>query len=206
MFIIYKQRAELSLLSLLLSGVLFIITTGAIAKVTTSVDARTKLKSWFVDNGNFHFELTQRLPDQMRAFLQARKFDVRSADFIAKHCLMKTVLQHKDRQKPHTKITVDIRQWQIIVDNKVYEVKTRDYWDAIIRKKFKVNKSSLLAFTWAQYPTVNYIEPDDYNWGISSYGLPPGTRFDLKVVWNFNGKQYSEIIKRVECAPDKRKL
>ena len=49
--------------------------------------------------------------------------------------------------------------------------------------------------------TVEY-DINDYNWGMSSYGLPPGSQFDLVFTWKREGKSFEGRIDNVSCPDD----
>jgi hypothetical protein len=48
--------------------------------------------------------------------------------------------------------------------------------------------------------------PGDYNWGLTAYGIPPGSMFDLAVTWQEGEVQHRGEIKGIVCAPDVDKL
>lgn len=59
-----------------------------------------------------------------------------------------------------------------------------------------------LAFEWGLYPTRQVYQAGDYNWGMSTFNLKPGTAFDLKVVWRQHGRTHTETIHGIQCALD----
>lgn len=65
-----------------------------------------------------------------------------------------------------------------------------------------VDKAAQIAFEWSLIPTKHSYKAGDYNWGMTVFGLPPGTRFDFHLVWNENEKQKKAIIQDIECASD----
>jgi len=48
--------------------------------------------------------------------------------------------------------------------------------------------------------------PGDYNWGLTAFGIPPGSVFDLEVKWQADAKQHSGEIRDIQCAPDVDRL
>lgn len=61
--------------------------------------------------------------------------------------------------------------------------------------------ASRLAFRWATFPTQQTFEQGgDYNWGMTSFGLPPGTIFDLHVFWMQGSQQKDLWIKSIQCS------
>ena len=69
-----------------------------------------------------------------------------------------------------------------------------------------MSEASRLAFQWALFPTQQEFLADDYNWGMTAIGLPPGSVFDLDVFWQADGKPHSARLAAVECAPDVERL
>jgi hypothetical protein len=56
------------------------------------------------------------------------------------------------------------------------------------------------------FPTQQEYLPGDYNWGLTAYGIPPGSTFDLDVSWAEGGKLRSGEIRGIVCAPDVDRL
>ena len=64
------------------------------------------------------------------------------------------------------------------------------------------DKAALGAFRWAQFPPEQEYEPGgDWNQGMLSAGLPPGSRFDLMARWSVGNKLFEGVLRDVEC-PD----
>ncbi len=167
---------------------------------------QTLLKSWHYRHAGFRLELTQRLPDQNRAIMQARGFSETVADLIAKQCLFKTVIQNQTEADRNIRIHIDLRKWRIRHGNRFYRMKTREYWTGVFLPKHKHKPASALALKWGLYPTTNTLQAGDYNWGLSSFGLAPGARFDLKIVWTRNDKPRTLWINGMQCPPDVDRL
>ena len=43
----------------------------------------------------------------------------------------------------------------------------------------EADTAARLVVRWAMFPTRQEYLPNDYNWGLTAYGLPPGEEFDL---------------------------
>jgi len=56
------------------------------------------------------------------------------------------------------------------------------------------------------FPTQQEYQPGDFNWGLTTYGIPPGSVFDLTVTWQEGGESRSGEIRNIVCAPDVDKL
>ena len=65
-----------------------------------------------------------------------------------------------------------------------------------------VSQAARIAFRWSLLPTSQRFEAGDYNWGMTSFGLTPGSRFHLELVWYRDGRRESGRIEHVECARD----
>ena len=163
-------------------------------------DPVTGLKYWLWDNDGFLLRLTQRLPDQTRAYFEARGFDEASAETAAMSCIFQTLIKNTGT-KPAEKISADIREWQVISGDVSKPLLHREYW----RKywlEHKQPESARVAFEWSLLPESVEYDINDYNWGMSSYGLPPGSHFDLIFSWQSQGKKYSGRINNIACSDD----
>ncbi len=174
--------------------------------LTVTQNSQTLLKSWHYRHAGFMLELTQRLPDQNRAIMQARGFSEKVADLIARQCLFKTVIQNQTEAGKNIRLHLDLRNWKIRYKNTLRQMKTREYWTGVFLKQHRHKPASALALKWGLYPTTNTLQAGDYNWGLSSFGLPPGSRFDLKIVWTRNGKPHTLWINGMQCPPDVDRL
>lgn len=171
-------------------------------EITTGIDEQAQLPFWQVSDQGMSLRLVQRLPIQSRAFFMARGFTKGQAERIAQSCIFQTVFKNtSDKHQVSSPLNYDLNDWQVMLNNKKQSMKMREQWDVEWVKE-KVNKPQRLAFEWALYPTVQSYKPGDYNWGMSSFNLKPGTQFDLKIVWNQFNKQQSAIIKDIHCAED----
>ena len=79
---------------------------------------------------------------------------------------------------------------------KLKEVWERE-WQA-----YGLSQPARIAFRWSLLPTRQRFESGDYNWGMSSYGLPPGSRFDLELVWYRDEIRETGLLRDVECPED----
>ena len=51
--------------------------------------------------------------------------------------------------------------------------------------------------------TTQAFEHGDWNMGMSSYGLPPGESFDLRLEFELGAARVAGEIRDIECAEDK---
>jgi len=179
-----------------------IVSVQSIARVEQTVDVQTQLKSWKLTEAPFSLELIQRLPDQTRAFFQGRGFSSDIANDIATQCVLQTIGKNTSRSPQSKSISYNLYDWKIYVTTKAQRIKFKETWDKEWAED-GVSTASRIAFRWATFPTQQSFDPGgDFNWGMISFGLPPGSKFDLKVVWKHNNKTHSQWIKQIECPAD----
>jgi hypothetical protein len=175
------------------------------AEVVRSADAGTGLRSWHLLEGNLEIELVQRLPDQTRGFFMARGFSAAIADEIAVSCIFQTIIRNTGGQAAGGTVSVDLAQWRVIRADGEQGVRLKEPWMASWPET-AVDAASRLAFQWALFPTQQEFLTDDYNWGMTAFGLPPGAVFDLDLAWQEDGKALTARIPAIECAPDVERL
>ena len=181
------------------------IVASATADVTQSqsVDEQAALASWKIDDGNFELELTQLLPDQTRAFFLARGFSKQIANTIATGCIMQIIGRNSAEQgASDSVIDVDLKQWRMLHEGSEGPIKLKEQWDSEWPAD-KVSDTARLAFRWATFPTQQNFAPGDYGWGMTSFGLAPGERFDLRVVWTVAGVEKDAWIRGIQCAEER---
>lgn len=174
----------------------------AMAGVTQSVDEQTALVSWKMDGGNFELELAQLLPDQTRAFFLARGFSKKIANTIATGCIMQTIGRNSAEKGVQGAVDVDLKHWRMLHEGAESPIKLKEQWDREWLSG-EVSDTARLAFRWATFPTQQNFAPGDFGWGMTSFGLVPGERFDLKVVWSVAGVEKEAWIRRIQCAEER---
>jgi hypothetical protein len=190
---------RLSLLLVFLPGML------CAAEVSRSADEETGLRKWRLVEGIFEVELVQRLPDQTRGFFMARGFPAAIADEIAVSCIFQTIIRNTGSRTAGGAVSVDLAQWRVISEAGEQGIRLKEPWLASWPET-TVGKASRLAFQWALFPTRQEFLADDYNWGMTAFGLAPGAVFDLDLVWQEDGKVHTARIAAIECAPDVERL
>ncbi len=184
---------------------LFLGCTPLAAEVVRSADEETGLRKWHLAEGKLEVELVQRLPDQTRGFFMARGFSPVIADEIAVSCVFQTIIRNTGSQADAVAISIDLAQWRVIRGDREQGIRLKEPWIASWPET-AVSEASRLAFQWALFPTQQEFLADDYNWGMTAFGLPPGAVFDLDLVWQENGKVRTTRITAIECAPDVERL
>ena len=167
------------------------------AEVITGEEQQTGLRTWEWMESGISVQLVQRLPDQTRAFFQGRGFSSEDADSIAKACVFQTIFRN-DGEQP---LTYDLDDWKIDYRGKRLPLQTRERWN----EKWQAggaSKAARIAFRWSLLPTRQRFQPGDYNWGMTSFGLPPGETFDLTLTITNNNNRITRSIPGVVCAAD----
>ncbi len=172
------------------------------AGLDLSIDKETGLKAWKLTQRAFSFELIQRLPDQTRAFFQARGFPKRIANDIATQCVLQAIGKNIAKINTTTTISYDLQEWVVQTATLSQGIKSKKQWGEEWSGE-SLSMAAKLAFRWATFPTQQTFQADgDYNWGMISFNLPPGSKFDLLLKWQQNDSQLSHWIKNIECPPD----
>lgn len=188
-------------MSIVLLGSFFVATAVWAGAVSKATDPQTGLKAWRWEGEGLSLEIVQRLPDQTRAFFQARGFTPQNAERIAQSCVMQTIIRNNGSAPGDGVLGVDLSEWWVVDKGTRKPVKLRSHW-AQKWNQSGVPKAARIAFHWALFPSQQRFEPHDYNWGMTTYGLAPGAVFDLHFVWRWNGRRYQQMFKGVECAAD----
>lgn len=171
------------------------------AGVSTGIDAEANLPYWELSAPGMSVRLVQRLPDQTRAFFLARGFSREAVELIAQSCVFQTVFRNTSAAADPGPLEYDLREWVVQAGGRRQGMKTREDW-AVIWAELDTPKAARIAFEWALFPTRQTYHPGDYNWGMSIFGLEPGSRFDLTLVWQQYGERHSARIEGLQCAPD----
>lgn len=167
------------------------------AEVIIGQEEGTGLRTWEWRQAGVSVQLVQRSPDQTRAFFQGRGFSPNDADIIGLACVFQTIFRNDGKQP----LSYDLDAWQITYQGKHIALQTRDRWEQQWLER-GVNQAARIAFRWSLLPTRQSFEPGDYNWGMTSFGLPPGESFDLSLVLIVNGTPMKGQIPAVVCAAD----
>lgn len=176
-------------------------TVSAQGVVLTGVDKTAKLPFWEWRTDVVSIRFVQRLPDQTRAFFMARGFSKQHAEQIAQSCVFQTVYKNISVPSDQHIISYDMTEWEVIHHGQSQHPKTREQWTQQWKKQ-QISQSSLIAFEWALLPSHQRYQAKDYNWGMTSFNLPPGSTFDLLIRWSEDGNQKSARINGIDCAPD----
>lgn len=171
------------------------------AEVTTGIDAEAGLPYWEFAAPGISVRLVQRLPDQTRAFFMARGFGREAVERIAQSCVFQTVFENTAQVGGPGALEYDLRDWVVQSGERRQGMMTREDWERIW-SEWGAPRPARIAFEWALFPTQQVYNPGDYNWGMTIFGLAPGDRFDLTLVWTQFGQRHTARIEEMQCAPD----
>jgi len=172
----------------------------AAAPLSTGVIPETGLRYWEWKSEDVLFRLTQRLPDQTRAYFMARGFDSDYADVIAKRCVFQSIFKNI-AGFGDSAISIDLDTWQVRSGDEERRLLTREGWQDELKNR-DISRAAAIALEWSLLPTRQVFAPGDYNWGMTSYGLKPGQVFDLGFSWKRGGQVFHGKLDGVECSPD----
>lgn len=138
--------------------------------------------------------------DLVRSFFAGRGFDTVAVEHIIQDgCVFRSAIGHQASEPTAAAITIDQNEWRLFVDGDVRKLRTRADWQSVWQN-LNVETTPRVAFKWALFPPYQEFEPADYNWGMITFGLAPGTRFDLEVVWREGAERRVKLFKNLECA------
>ena len=175
--------------------------TSFATELTTGTDEQAQLPYWEIREKGMSLRLVQRLPDQTRGYFMARGFTSAQSERIAQSCVFQAVFKNESHLQDPSDLEYNLRNWNVEHDGKHQGMKVREDWAKEWQQQ-GVSTQPKVAFEWSLYPTRQLYQPGDYNWGMSIFNLPPGTRFDLTVVWTQYGSEHRAVIRGIQCAPD----
>ena len=175
------------------------------AEVLRSANEENGLEKWhFIDSG-IEIELVQRLPDQTRALFMNHAFSREVIEQLALSCMFQTIIRNTGKSGAEQTISIDLTQWRMQHAGKTSGILQKEPLLASWSDE-DADAAAKLVIRWGMFPTQQEYLPGDYNWGLTAYGVPPGSRFDLAVTWKEGEVQRRGEIKDIMCAPDVDKL
>jgi hypothetical protein len=156
------------------------------------------LATWETETDHVHLRMTQISPDQARAFMTARGLDEKSVEEFARHCVFMTVLRNEYRRP----ITFGMTDWRYVPEGGVPQVMlTRHDWLARFQNRH-LSQQVKLAFEWSQFPVEQTFYPGDWNQGMTTFELPPGSQFDVIYRWRQGRTLHEGTLKNVQCVAE----
>jgi hypothetical protein len=175
------------------------------AEVQRSANEENGLEKWHFIDSDIEIELVQRLPDQTRALFMNHAFSREVIEQLALSCMFQTIVRNTGKSGAGQEISIDLTQWRMQHAGKTGSILLKEPLLASWSDE-DADAAAKLVIRWGMFPTQQEYSPDDYNWGLTAYGIPPGSTFDLAVTWQEGGVQHSGDIKGIVCAPDVDKL
>ncbi len=168
----------------------------AAAAQTEKVDPDTGAATWETQAHGVTLSLTQILPDQARAFYLNRGFPPKAAEPYAIACVYMTVLRN---DAAPGELSFRLADWSVQSEGQVRAPNAVEEWMTQWRA-LGLTEAAQIAFRWAQFPPQQEYAVGEWNQGMLTTGLPPGSRFDLIARWTVAGKTYEGKLENVVCA------
>ncbi len=148
----------------------------------------------------FRIETQALVHDQVRGFFTGRGFDEAGLSILVNEaCLFRSSIGNAETDPNAPGITIDQNDWRIFVGGEERKLRTRSDWPPVW-DRLGVDVEQRVAFKWALFPAYQEFAPNDYNWGMITFGLAPGTQFDLEIVWRQDGEKRTKRFEGMECA------
>ncbi len=166
------------------------------SKQSSQINPDTGAKTWEISSHGVFFSLTQILPEQLQAFYVNRGFTLKQIEPYSS-CVFMTVLRNDSAP---AEIHFVSNEWSVMSEGKSHRLTSVDEW---VRRweKEGIKKPAIIAFRWAQFPIEQTYQPGgDWNQGMLSIGLAPGSHFDVIARWDIKGKAYESKLNGVQCA------
>ena len=175
------------------------------AEVLRSSNEDNGLEKWHFIEGDIEIELVQRLPDQTRALFMQHEFSREVIEGLATSCMFQTIVRNSGKSGTGQPVSIDLTRWRMQHAGKVSGIQLKE---PLIESWSDADASpaAKLVVRWGMFPTRQEYLPGDYNWGLTAFGVPPGSQFDLDVDWTEAGKKHAGKIRAIVCAPDVDRL
>jgi hypothetical protein len=119
--------------------------------------------------------------------------------------MTQTIIRNSGKSGSGQAVSIDLRKWRMQHKGKTRGIKLKEQWLSSWSDE-QASPAAKLVIRWGLFPTQQEYLPDDYNWGLTTFGIPPGSVFDLEVTWQEGDKSRSGKISNIVCAPDVDKL
>ncbi len=157
-------------------------------------------KVYKLERAGLRLEMQALAPDVVRAFFIGRGFSAAEALMIARRgCVFRSAIGNAAGAAGAPEIAIDLRRWRIPGKDGGSTMRIREEWQKIWRER-QIPEKARTAFYWALFPTEQNYGPMDYNWGMLTFGLAPGERFDLVLRWEYGDREQEMTLKGLQCA------
>jgi hypothetical protein len=182
------------------STLLAIVLAAAMAWAGSATGAEQAERVHRLEKDGLKLELAPLGGDRVRAFFQARGFKPAEADLIARRgCVFRSAIGSAMTRQGEPIVSVSLPAWRVLPARlEARSPATRESWEEIWKARV-VSDGAKTAFYWALFPTEQSFGPTDYNWGMLTFDLPPGTRFGLEVRWRTGTVSHSARLEKLEC-------
>jgi len=171
------------------------------AEVLRSANEDNGLEKWHLIEGDIEIKLVQRLPDQTRAMLMKHEFSRDVVEAMATSCMFQTIIRNSGKSGSGQALSIDLTRWRMQHAGRESGIVLKEP----LIESWSIEQASpkaKLVIRWGMFPTRQEYLPGDYNWGLTAYGIPPGSQFDLDVNWIEGDEKHSGTIRDIVCAPD----
>lgn len=172
----------------------------ASAAVQPVTEEGSGLPGWQWQGDGAAFTFNQRLPDQTRAFFQGRGFLPAQAEPLARDCVFQIIIRNDAAAT--APLVLNLAEWRVLpAGGTAQPLKLEAEWQKEW-ERHQVSQAARIAFRWALFPTEQRFAPGDWNMGMITLGLTPGSRFDLEVVWHSGAQERHQRFPAMHCAAD----
>jgi len=169
--------------------------------IIKTADPDSGLLSWQWSDDEVSITFNQLLPDQSRAYFQARGFDANVANRIALACVFQAII----RTQSNTRSTMhlNLADWRVSTNNAPPQaLRLKSDWQAEWQDD-NIPQAAHIAFRWSLFPSQQTFQPGDWSMGMVTLGLTPGERFDLTAHWLADNQPRSLQLSNMHCASDR---
>ncbi len=201
----FQLRTGLFLAALMLAALVITPTlTAAQAPPTAQAPPPTQSPASKFERDGLKIELAALPPDTTRAFFMGRGFARKDADqLVAGGCVFRSAIGSAFSKAGSPAVTIDLKQWRVVAvetgsDATGAAPRQRETWTPVWQAR-GLSEDAQVAFYWALFPTRQTFAAGDYNWGMLTFGLPAGTQFSLKLVWQTGDIKHETMLKDLTC-------
>ncbi len=152
--------------------------------------------------GGLKAELAPLTSEQAMAFFLGRGFTSALARRIVRAgCVFRSSIGNAGSEPGSPSVALDLERWRVDPGDGLRRLRLIQDWFAEWGPA-EVSKPSRIALRWALFPVRQTFGPGDYNWGLFTFGLAPGTRFNLHMRWRLNGAEQQGTLAGMVCAED----
>lgn len=160
-------------------------------EVTPTKNPKSGQLTWEFEEPEFSIKLIQLLPDFVSAVFSSRGLPPQVVDTLKDYCVFGTIF----RNKTSGTFAYRVSDWRFITpDGKEHKVKTKDEWA-------KQWSDMGYPFHWMFFPAEQDFGVGDWSQGFTTIKLPHGSRFNLKLIWKYQGELHHQTLENLRCAP-----